>query len=201
METNPKVIAALCKVQSELKAPKDKRNNFGGYNYRSAESILEAVKPLLHEAVILISDEMVIVGDRIYVRATATFATADGSISTSALAREPLAKKGMDEAQVTGATSSYARKYALNGLLAIDDTKDADALNVNKEYTQPAAHQQTGIDANEAQRICADINSKNTQAELSAYWNNELMRNFPAATADQRIRDTFTARFNQVPKQ
>lgn len=124
----------LMNIQQKLKAPKNQRNNFGNYNYRSAEDILEAVKPILKEekCVIVIGDEIVSVVDRVYVKATARLISAeDGKeiASTSALAREPSDKKGQDDSQLTGATSSYARKYALNGLLCIDDTKDADALN------------------------------------------------------------------------
>lgn len=119
----------IIKIQSELKAPKNLRNSFGGYNYRSCESILEAVKPLLkeYECYLCLSDAMVAVGDRVYVEAVATLTNKDGkSMSVKAYAREEETKKGMDAAQITGAASSYARKYALNGLFAIDDTKDPD---------------------------------------------------------------------------
>lgn len=126
----------LNEIQQKLKAPKNQRNSFGNYNYRSCEDILEAVKPLLGDSTLLISDEVVNVGDRYYVKATATLISPDskpesGKIETSvsAYAREAENKKGMDEAQITGAASSYARKYALNGLFAIDDTKDADTQN------------------------------------------------------------------------
>ena len=122
----------LKEIQSELKAPKGQRNNFGNYNYRSAEDILEAVKPLLkkHNCALVINDDIVEVGGRVYVKATAMLAIANTPFaSASAFAREAESNKGMDEAQVTGAASSYARKYALNGLLAIDDTKDADFTN------------------------------------------------------------------------
>ncbi len=121
-------------VQSQLKAPKNQRNNFGGYNYRNCEDILEAVKPLLKaEGLFLtITDDIVVLGDRFYVKATATLTDGERSLSNQAFAREEATKKGMDGSQVTGAASSYARKYALNGLLAIDDTKDADTLNNGK---------------------------------------------------------------------
>jgi len=126
---------ALMNVQKELKAPKIQRNNFGNYNYRSQEDILEAVKPLLHDNGLhmIISDEIQVVGERVYVKATVTISNGDKELSVSASARESLSKKGMDESQITGATSSYARKYALNGLFLIDDTKDADATNDHKE--------------------------------------------------------------------
>lgn len=121
-------------VQSQLKAPKNQRNNFGGYNYRNCEDILEAVKPLLKaEGLYLtITDDIVVLGDRFYVKATATLTDGERSLSNQAFAREEATKKGMDSSQVTGAASSYARKYALNGLFAIDDTKDADSMDNTK---------------------------------------------------------------------
>ena len=122
----------LLKIQQELNAPKDQYNNFGKYNYRSCEGILAAVKPLLKETgcTLTLSDEIVPVSNRVYVTATATLTTPDGKqyVSTAS-AREDDTKKGMDGAQITGAASSYARKYALNGLFCIDDVKDPDATN------------------------------------------------------------------------
>lgn len=135
----------LRSIQCELKAPKGQYNSFGKYSYRSCEDILEAVKPLLdkYKATVYITDEVVSVGDRIYVKATATFVDKDGKeVSVSAFAREPVARKGMDEAQVTGATSSYARKYALNGLFLIDDNKDADT-DENKNESDARANNAT----------------------------------------------------------
>ncbi|GAK32114.1 hypothetical protein WOSG25_420010, partial [Weissella oryzae SG25] len=123
------VAEKLLKVQTELKAPKGQFNSFGKYKYRSAEDILEAVKPLLqsNQLSITLSDEPILVGNRIYIKATATAGMGeDDAISVSGFAREPDSKKGMDESQITGTASSYARKYALNGLLLIDDNKDAD---------------------------------------------------------------------------
>lgn len=117
----------LSKIQNELKAPKSQFNKFGNYHYRNCEDILEAVKPLLDGLLLSISDDIVNVGDRFYIKAIATITDGKTSHSVSAFARESLDKKGMDHAQLTGATSSYARKYALNGLFCIDDTKDADA--------------------------------------------------------------------------
>lgn len=120
----------LIQIQSELKAPKGQFNSFGKYNYRSCEDILEAVKPLLakYKVVMTITDEVVAVSDRVYVRACATLSDAEGdeSVSNVAWAREDADKKGMDGSQLTGTASSYARKYCLNGLFLIDDTKDAD---------------------------------------------------------------------------
>ncbi len=117
-------------IQCSLNAPKGQRNDFGNYNYRSCEDILSAVKPLLseHKLALTISDDMVMVGDRYYIKATVTLSDGTQSAEATAFAREQVSKKGMDEAQITGSASSYARKYALNGLFAIDDTKDADTL-------------------------------------------------------------------------
>ena len=126
-------MGTLTQIQTELKAPKSRYNSFGKYKYRSCEDILEAVKPLLakHEATLVIRDEMVEVGNRVYVKAVAMFTAGEETVAVTAYAREPESKKGMDEAQVTGTASSYARKYALNGLFLIDDTKDPDT----DEYT------------------------------------------------------------------
>lgn len=124
-------------IQRNLKAPKDLRNSFGGYNYRSAESILESVKPLLGESGIslTLSDELVNLGDRYYIKATASITDGTDTITTTSYAREEEVKKGMDGSQITGASSSYARKYALNGLFLIDDTKDSDATNTHGKET------------------------------------------------------------------
>lgn len=126
----------LVNIQKKLKAPKGQYNSFGKYKYRSCEDILEAVKPLLakEECVLVISDDVIQIEDRYYIKATATITDVEdgSSISTSALAREPEDKKGQDPSQITGSTSSYARKYCLNGLFLIDDTKDSDATNNGK---------------------------------------------------------------------
>lgn len=128
------VFTTLRNIQSELVAPKGQYNSFGKYNYRSAEDILEAVKPLLkkYDASIVLSDEIIQIGDRYYVEATATLYAAGEAMGNKAYAREDENKKGMDGSQITGTASSYARKYALNGLLLIDDNKDADT----DEYQQ-----------------------------------------------------------------
>lgn len=125
-------------IQHKLKAPKGQYNSFGKYNYRSCEDILEGVKPLLkeHNLALLINDEIVQIGERYYVKATAKITDGREIVSATAYAREPDTKKGMDESQITGATSSYARKYALNALLCIDDTKDADTMDNSKKPAQ-----------------------------------------------------------------
>jgi len=142
----------LLKIQLELKAPKSQYNSYGKYKYRNCEDILEAVKPLCgkYNCVLKISDELINIGDRYYVKATATLmdVESDKTISTEAYAREALDKKGMDESQITGAASSYARKYALNGLFNIDDTKDADSQKVDE---------QKEIDYEKIERELADI--------------------------------------------
>lgn len=131
----------LMNIQQELKAPKGQYNSFGKYSYRSCEDILEAVKPLLkkEKAVLIISDELQYIGDRYYIKATATLidTESDATISNSAYAREEETKKGMDGSQITGASSSYARKYALNGLFGIDDNKDSDTTNINSKDDEP----------------------------------------------------------------
>lgn len=130
------IYEKLLEIQTELKAPKGQRNDFGKYNYRSCEDILEAVKPLCqkNQATLVLSDELVNIGERYYIKATATLydTIENAKISNSAYARESENKKGMDDSQITGTASSYARKYALNGLFNIDDTKDADT----NEYHQ-----------------------------------------------------------------
>lgn len=133
----------LIAIQSELKAPKSQFNKFGGYKYRKAEDILEAVKPLLNKqkCTLTITDDIVMVGNRIYVKATATIKNEKGECeTTTGWAREEETKKGMDGSQITGASSSYARKYALNGLFAIDDNADSDTTNDGQHQ---AAQQQT----------------------------------------------------------
>lgn len=154
----------LFEIQQKLKAPKNQKNNFGGYNYRSCEDILEAVKPLLAEQKLglFIKDEIINIGDRYYVKAQAMVYDETGKLlaDVSASAREEETKKGMDASQITGAASSYARKYALNGLFAIDDTKDADATNTHekKQDINP------DIDLIEGLKACS------AYSELSAYY-------------------------------
>lgn len=138
--TNSQVVLTqrVGDIQHKLKAPKWQYNSFGKYNYRSCEDILEGVKPLLkeHNLALLIDDEIVQIGERYYVKATAKITDGREIVSATAYAREPDTKKGMDENQITGATSSYARKYALNALLCIDDTKDADTMDNSKKPVQ-----------------------------------------------------------------
>ena len=130
----------LMKIQVELKAPKNLHNSFGNYNYRNAEGILEALKPYeaKYKVCTTISDEVVAIGDRIYVKAIATIRDIDTNdeVSSVAFAREAETKKGLDDAQITGSSSSYARKYALNGLFLLDDSKDPDTDEYQKQITK-----------------------------------------------------------------
>lgn len=127
----------LSKIQAAVKAPKGQFNNFGKYKYRSCEDIVEAVKPIINPLgyYLTLTDEIVFIGNRFYIKATATISNGKETFSATSFAREEESKKGMDGSQITGAASSYARKYALNGLFAIDDTKDADATNTHDEET------------------------------------------------------------------
>ena len=134
------MMKELIAIQSELRAPKGKRNTFGNYNYRSAEDILEAVKPLLakYNCLLTMSDELVQFGERVFVKSVAEFTAPDGKIkTTTAYAEHAPEKKGMDVAQITGSASSYARKYALNGLLLIDDERDPDNQNATIQSAAP----------------------------------------------------------------
>lgn len=144
----------LARIQRELKAPKNQYNSFGRYKYRSCEDILEGLKLVLNGCTVTVSDEVVMVGSRVYVMATATISDGENSVSNKAYAREPDEKKGMDESQITGAASSYARKYALNGLFLIDDTKDADSMN------------------NSAPTVSMQIDNCTTRKELERLWGS-----------------------------
>lgn len=154
------VYEKLIKVQSELKAPKSRKNTFGKYNYRNLEDILEGAKPLLKKygASLVITDTIENVGERYYVKATATFVDTETgeSISNSALARESAEKKGMDDSQITGTSSSYARKYALNGLFLIDDTKDADT---DEARIEAEARAKKAEDEKKNEALITDIGS------------------------------------------
>lgn len=138
---NKEFIAKVARIQQTLKAPKNQFNSFGKYNYRSCEDILEGLKNVLGDLIVTVSDTINVAGDRVYITATATITDGENSLSNTAHAREPIAKKGMDDSQVTGTASSYARKYALNGLFLIDDTKDADSMD-NSHQTQTQSNQE-----------------------------------------------------------
>lgn len=174
------ILEKLNKIQTKLKAPKSQLNSFGKYNYRNTEDILEALKPLLASTgcVVNITDDIRQVGTRYYIEATVTLLDSESgeSIFTKALARESEDKKGMDASQLTGATSSYARKYALNGLFAIDDTKDADSQD--NTHASPAF-------TDEHREAISDIASVD---DLKAYYllNKGLGKEFASAVATRK---------------
>lgn len=168
-------MKTLHNIQCALVAPKNERNNFGNYAYRTCEGILAALKPLLEaeNAVVTLNDEVVAIGERIYVKATATLTSDEGTASTSAYAREAQTKKGMDESQITGMASSYARKYALCGLFAIDGGEDADAMD---NRAQPPARQAQKPDATPT-------------SPLEQQWLNDIAGIASAAMATSAYRD------------
>ena len=153
------VYEKLMTVQTKLRAPKGQYNSFGKYSYRSCEDILEALKPLLAEvgAIVNVSDEIKLIGDRFYVEATASFIDTETGerMIAKASAREAETKKGMDDSQVTGSVSSYARKYALNGLFAIDDNKDADSTNTHCKDIKPNMTPVSGLSEAQLKRLLA----------------------------------------------
>ena len=191
-KTNEKELTlqeSLVAIQSKLKAPKSQFNSFGKYHYRSAEDILEAVKPLLaeHNVVLNMSDRVELIGARYYIVCTAKVIKGEEEIVSEGRAREDESKKGMDGAQVTGTSSSYARKYALNGLFCIDDTKDADTDEYAKQQAakptqkqapklaaqpaQPAPKPYPELDLEQALVAESEASNAQSTAELTAIWN------------------------------
>lgn len=171
------ITQKLATIQQKLKAPKGQYNSFGKYAYRNAEDILEAVKPLCAETgtVVLLSDEIINIGNRFYVKATAALIDAETQtqLTVSAYAREEEEKKGMDGSQVTGASSSYARKYALNGLFAIDDTKDSDTTNTTDVDKNAVKGKQTPLVATKEQ--LAEAAALGVNLEQTTAWYNKKM--------------------------
>lgn len=173
---NQKTSNPLAEIQAKLKAPKGQFNSFGKYHYRSAEDILEAVKKVINPMgfSVILTDNVKEIGGRIYVEAVASLFNGELEYSATGLAREEETKKGMDGAQVTGSASSYARKYALNGLFAIDDTKDSDATNesVKPEKTKPQAteYQPSKFDI-EFKELISDVIKTQSTDELKAVWD------------------------------
>lgn len=159
----------IIEIQQKIKVPKGQYNSFGGYKYRSCEDILETVKPLLKEQnlLLILNDEMVNLNERYYVKATATIYDIEGKeiIKTTAFAREEENKKGMDGSQITGASSSYARKYALNGLFGIDDSKDSDTTNTHGKEEKPKKQEL----AQSLEEYQTDMNLISTIEDLKAY--------------------------------
>lgn len=176
------MIEKLIKIQQSLRAPKNQYNDFGKYAYRSCEDILEAVKPLVAEEglALTLSDELVQMGDRYYVKATVTLTDGTASIQAHAFAREAMTKKGMDESQVTGTASSYARKYALNGLFCIDDAKDADT----EEYQSALVHSGQ------------QHNKKSTAYDPVKQWNNLVARAINGGISQNELTQYVIQQFN-----
>jgi len=162
---NENLYEALARIQKELKAPKSQYNSFSKFNYRSCEDILEAVKPLLSKFVLTLSDEVIIIGDRYYIKAVVSLLDGEKFIQSVAYAREPLARKGMDDSQITGSASSYARKFALSGLFAIDDTKDSDTVKT-KEDKKNKEGLLTGGELKAIASVLQDINNAKILGEL-----------------------------------
>lgn len=186
------LIEKLSCIQQQIKAPKNLKNSFGGYMYRNAEGILEAVKPYeeKYKVAFLLQDEMMLVGERYYVKAIATIldTETDQTIAATAYAREAETKKGMDESQITGTASSYARKYALNGLLLLDDTKDADTDEFQKEQKQEAA---TAAQKNTIREIC----EKHKIDILALYASNNLDEKTLTAIQAGQILSSFKKKY------
>lgn len=184
---------ALHDIQTKLKVGKENTNTFGKYNYRNCSDILEAVKPLLPEGFsLLLSDEIVLIGERYYVKATAILSNGKESSVVTAFARESFDKKGMDDSQITGAASSYARKYALNGLFAIDDTKDADSMDNTDHKTAPKAGAKSHNNANEIfeAAIKAISNAMDAESLKSHYEAAKTMcSNQPEADRVMKVRN------------
>jgi len=219
-KTNEKELSlqeSLVVIQSKLKAPKGQFNSFGKYHYRSAEDILEAVKPLLaeHNVVLNMSDRVELIGARYYIVSTAKVIKGEEEIVSEGRAREDESKKGMDGAQVTGASSSYARKYALNGLFCIDDTKDADTDEYAKQQAapkqqakqaakpaQPAPQPYPELDMEKELLAESEANQAQSSAELTAIWNKYTLKTsphyHPAFSKDGVFRKAVASRGQQL---
>ena len=213
-EQDKNLQESLVEIQKKLKAPKDLYNKFGNYKYRSAESILEAVKPLLAENGVLmtITDEIVLIGNRYYVKSTATAQKGSETMCGIGYAREDDSKKGMDGSQVTGASSSYARKYALNGLFLIDDTNDADTDEYRKQQEsapkqqpkpsqpQPAKQPQSQSIFNDETELVAEqeMLACNSYEELMAVWSKYNKLNPQYCRKDGILARAFVTRNNQL---
>ena len=179
---------SLIEIQQKLKAPKGQTNNFGNYKYRSCEDILEAVKPHLGDMVLTLSDEMVEVGGRVYVKATATLTGDNDPVTVTAYAREAETKKGMDDSQITGTASSYARKYALNGLFLIDDTQDADTDAHKEQLDNPLIAYNAAVRDNFQSIAAIKLYIQTGELGLALEAWNELDETREDGTLDQTIK-------------
>lgn len=190
----------LADIQAHLNAPKNQYNSFGKYKYRSCEDILEGVKPLLKGLFLSISDEIVLIGDRYYVKATATITDGENHHSATAMAREEESKKGMDAAQVTGATSSYARKYCLNGLFGIDDSKDADTDEHKNQTSQQPKQQSKQHDARTPQQLLTDFSAYALKASLTELENawKAVDRNLSGTEQHDKAKSVYLDRKSEI---
>jgi len=196
------IAKRLSEIQRDLKAPKTNLNSFGKYKYRSCEDIMEAVKPHLKGLFLTLSDEIVLIGERYYVKATATIHDCeDGSShSVSAFAREDIDKKGMDLAQITGSTSSYSRKYALNGLFAIDDTKDSDATNEHDDKKPPEPINYAERDAliNKVSECIFEATSKMENTSKADFLNSIGVKS--SSDLKKKSKDQLESILKSIPK-
>ena len=184
----------LAIIQAEVQAPKNKFNSFGKYAYRSAENIIEAVKPIINPKGyhLILSDEMVIIGERYYIKATATISNGEQSYSATSYAREPEEKKGMDSAQISGTIGSYARKYALNGLFALDDNKDSDATST--EIKPNVVVEEIILSDDERIELINSLGACTELGHVKELWNNLD----PKYQAIKQVRNLVTTRKNQL---
>ena len=184
----------LAIIQAEVQAPKNKFNSFGKYAYRSAENIIEAVKPIINPKGyhLILSDEMVIIGERYYIKATATISNGEQTYSATSYAREPEEKKGMDSAQISGTTGSYSRKYALNGLFALDDHKDSDATSTETKPNVEVA--EITLTKDEETELINSLNACTELGHVKELWNNLD----PKYQAINHVRKLVTNRKNQL---
>ncbi|EPY2898785.1 TPA: ERF family protein [Cronobacter sakazakii] len=192
--------ARLAKIQAHLNAPKNQYNSFGKYKYRSCEDILEGVKPLLDGLFLSISDEIVLIGDRHYVKAVATITDGESCHTATAMAREEESKKGMDAAQVTGATSSYARKYCLNGLFGIDDAKDADTDEHKQQQYRQVSNAPAKQPASPEQVLKAfteAASAKNSVAELKGAFA-KAWKMLEGTPEQQKAQDIYNIRKDEL---
>ena len=184
----------LAIIQAEVQAPKNKFNSFGKYAYRSAENIIEAVKPIINPKGyhLILSDEMVIIGERYYIKATATISNGEQSYSATSYAREPEEKKGMDSAQISGTTGSYSRKYALNGLFALDDNKDSDATSTE---TKPnVVVEEITLTDDERIELINSLGACTELGHVKELWNNLDLK----YQAIKQVRNLVNTRKNQL---
>lgn len=191
------IYTTLTEIQNELKSPKNQYNSFGKYKYRSCEDTLEALKPLLlkHKATLIINDEIQETGTRIYVKAICTFVVGDEKIQTTAYAREEESKKGMDGSQVTGASSSYARKYALNGLFLIDDTKDADT----DEFKEQSKKKQESGSKSKGQELTKEqINILYSMASEKGFTQKDIQNVISKSFNKRSVTELSQTEYNEI---